>query len=351
MLYQQYGDLRILQSHYDAMKKWCDFTASTLQDGIVPKNQYGDWCVPPESPELIHSLDPARQTDGKLLSSAYFYADLRLMEHTANLLGKDDDARQFGIEAEGLKAAFNRHFLDTATGRYSNGSQTSSVLPLAFGLVPPEQTDRVFKNLVDKIANQSQGHIGTGLVGGQWLMRVLSDNGRADLAYAIATQKTYPSWGYMISKGATTIWELWNGDTADPAMNSGNHVMLVGDLNIWMHEYLLGIAPDPDRPGFKHILIQPHPTADLTFARGYYDSPYGRISADWTLQDKRFTLDITVPPNTTATVYLPASDPTAITESGKPTAKSPGVKFVAIGSAAVFEVTSGTYKFRSQLPD
>jgi alpha-L-rhamnosidase len=351
MLYEQYGDLRILQSHYDAMKKWVDFTIPTLKDGIVPKNQYGDWCVPPESPELIHSLDPARQTDGALLSSAYFYEDLHLMGRAASLLGKEDDARQFAEQAEALKGAFNRHFFDATTGKYSNDSQTSSVLPLAFGIVPPEEKDRVFKNLVDKIVNQSQGHIGTGLVGGQWLMRVLSDNGRADLAYTIASQKAYPSWGYMISKGATTIWELWNGDTADPAMNSGNHVMLVGDLNIWMHEYLLGIAGDPAQPGYKHIIIRPHPVGDLTSARGYYQSPYGKIGSEWTRQGNRFTLNLVIPPNTTATVYLPTTDTNSVTESGRSAQKSAGIKFVGAPSAAVFDVTAGSYKFRCQLAE
>ena len=126
---------------------------------------------------------------------------------------------------------------------------------------PTEQRERSLQHLVNKITDESQGHVGTGLIGGQWLMRVLSDNGRTDLAYTIATQKTYPSWGYMVEKGATTIWELWNGDTADPAMNSGNHVMLVGDLGIWLYEYVAGIKPDPEQPGFKHIIMRPEPVA------------------------------------------------------------------------------------------
>ena len=114
--------------------------------------------------------------------------------------------------------------------------------------------------------------MGTGLVGAQWLMRTLSDNGRADLAYEIATQKTYPGWGYMVEKGATTIWELWNGDTADPAMNSGNHVMQIGDLAVWMYEYLAGIRSDPEKPGFRHIVIQPYPAGDLTFVKASHKS-------------------------------------------------------------------------------
>ena len=138
--------------------------------------------------------------------------------------------------------------------QYDNGAQTSSVLPLAFGLVPDDHVKPVFEKLVNKIMVETDGHIGTGLIGGQWLNRVLSDNGRPDVAYTLASQKTYPSWGYMIEQGATTIWELWNGDTADPAMNSRNHVMLVGDLGIWFYEYVAGIRPDPEHPGFERFI-------------------------------------------------------------------------------------------------
>src|SRR5581483_7639609 len=161
--------------------------------------------------------------------------------------------------AEQVKLAFNMKFLKRGPGHYDNGTQTSSVLPLAFGLVPDEIRQRVFDHLVRKITEETKGHIGTGLIGGQYLNRVLSDNGRPDLAYVIATQRDYPSWGYMVEQGATTIWELWNGDTADPAMNSGNHVMLVGDLVVWMYEYLAGIRGDPEKPGFKHIILKPQP--------------------------------------------------------------------------------------------
>ena len=129
-------------------------------------------------------------------------------------------------------------------------------------------------------------------------MRVLTAGGRADLAYTIATQKTYPSWGYMVEKGATTIWELWNGDTADPAMNSGNHVMLVGDLGIWLYENLAGIKSDPEQPGFKHIIMRPEPVGDLQFVKASHRSPYGLIASDWQKKDGVFRWNITVPANT-----------------------------------------------------
>ncbi|HUB27320.1 MAG TPA: family 78 glycoside hydrolase catalytic domain [Tepidisphaeraceae bacterium] len=343
MLLHQYGNIRCVAEQYDGMKLWIEYMNRFQVDGIMPRNTYGDWCVPPESPELVHSRDPLRQTDGKLLSTAYFYHDLELMAAAAKLLGKDADAVQFASEAETIRQAFNRRFLNVKTGQYGNGSQTGSVLPLAFGMVPEPSRQHVFNALVQKIQEQNKDHLGTGLVGAQWLMRVLSDNGRPDLAYAIATQSDYPSWGYMVSKGATTIWELWNGDTADPSMNSGNHVMLIGDLNIWLHEYVLGIAPDPTSPGWKHVLIRPRLTAQLDWARGHYDSPYGRIACDWSRHDSAFLLNVTIPPNSTATVYVPVGDASSVIAP-------PDTRLVRIGNGqAVYEVPSGSYSFSSRL--
>src|SRR5262249_55776016 len=156
--------------------------------------------------------DPATKTSGPLLSTAYFYYDVCLMARSARLLGKTMDAEHFDSLASQIKDAFNRRFYRSESGFYDNGTQTSCVLPVAFGLVPDDYRAKIFAHLVSKITNESHDHIGTGLVGGQYLMRVLSDNGRLDLAYTIATQTSYPSWGYMVSKGATTMLELWNGD-------------------------------------------------------------------------------------------------------------------------------------------
>lgn len=217
-----------------------------------------------------------------------------------------------------------------------------------FDMAPAGNREALFDALIRRIEQQSHGHVGTGLVGAQWLMRTLSDNGRADVAFEIATQKTYPGWGYMIEKGATTIWELWNGDTANPAMNSGNHVMQVGDLGVWLYEYLGGIRPDPDNPGFKHIIIRPYPVGDLKFVKASHVSMYGRIATSWQREGNRFQLDVTIPPNTTATIYVPAKDAAAVTESGQPAAKAKGVKFLRQDAgAAVFAADSGAYSFVS----
>jgi len=350
-LYDQYADLRVIEQHYEGMKKWIAHMQTYLKDDLMPRDVYGDWCVPPESPELIHSSDPARRTEGRVLGTTYYYHLLRLMARFATLLGKEGDASDFNRLADRLAVAFNKTYFDQQTGRFSNGSQTSSVLPLAFGMVAEQDRQKVSEALVQKIEEQNKGHIGTGLIGGQWLMQVLSDNGHPDVAYEIASQKSYPSWGYMVSKGATTVWELWNGDTANPAMNSGNHLMLVGDLITWLYENLAGIRPDPAQPGFKHIIMRPTPVGDLNFVKASHKSPYGEIVSDWKREGDRFTWSVTVPVNTTATVYVPADAAASVKESGQAAGETPGVKYLRVEAAAVvYEIGSGSYHFVSTVP-
>jgi alpha-L-rhamnosidase len=346
MLYRQFGDKEIIARHYDCMKKWIEHMDGFVTNGIIAKDSYGDWCAPPRDPKRIHTTDPNRITGHALVATAYFYHDLRLMARYATLLGKTDDAQQFQAQATKMKAAFNEKFLNRQLGQYDNGTQTSCILPLAFGLAPDDARTTIFDHLVKSIVNESHDHVGNGLIGGQFLMRVLTDGGRPDLACTIATQKTYPSWGYMVEHGATTIWELWNGNTADPAMNSHNHVMLVGDLVIWLYEDLAGIKADPAQPGFKHIIMEPHPVGDLKFVRATHRSPYGWIVSDWKKDGGTFDWQIKIPANTTATVYVPAKDEEDVTESGRPLAQAKGVKFLrAEDNHVVLAVESGAYDF------
>ena len=349
MLREQFADAQIVARHYDSAKKWMDLMSGFVTDGIISRDNYGDWCVPPEDPALIHSRDTNRITDKTLIATSYFYCDCKLMEKYAAMLGKTDDAQQFHALAEKMKSAFNGKFLDRDKGQYSNGTQTSCVLPLAFGLVPDDMKQKIFNHLVDKIENETHGHIGTGLIGGQYLNRVLTENGRADLCYTIASQKDYPSWGYMIGHGATTIWELWNGNTADPAMNSGNHVMLVGDLVIWFYENLAGIKTDPEQPGFKHIIMKPTPVGDLTFVKATHNSPYGLISSEWHRDGDKFDWQIEIPANTTATVFLPGKNVAGMTESGVPISQSRDFQLLgAEDGCVVLKIGSGKYHFVSE---
>ncbi len=349
MLYDQYGDRRVLERFYPAMKKWIEHERAYLQGGLMPKDQYADWCVPPEDPKLIHSKDPARVTNPTLLATAYYYDLLRLAARYARMLDRPADAAEYDALAGQVNAAFQKRFLKPATGVYDNATQTSSILPLFFNLAPAENRAALLASLVNNIEHVTNGHVGTGLVGAQFLMRTLTENGRSDLAYEIATQPTYPGWGYMVSKGATTVWELWNGDTAEPSMNSGNHVMQIGDLAVWMYEYLAGIRPDPANPGFRHILIHPYPAGDLTFVRASHQSMYGKIATAWRRDGGAFTLSVSIPPNTSATVWMPAKDAASVTESGRPVARAHGVKFLRTeGDSALFELESGDYVFRTK---
>ncbi len=227
------------------MKKWMTFMGGFIKDDLIDRDNYGDWCVPPEDPKLIHSQDPARKTSKEVLATCYYYHNLRLLARYATLLDKPQQAAQFNARADDMRDAFNRRLFDPQKKIYSNGTQTSCVLPLTFAMVPNRHRQAVFDNLVQNILVKTDGHVGTGLIGGQWLMRTLTRGGRPDIAFRLTTNTTYPSWGYMIENDATTIWELWNGNTADPAMNSHNHVMLVGDLIIWLYEDLAGIKSDP----------------------------------------------------------------------------------------------------------
>ena len=347
MLYDQYGDLQPIQKAYPGMVKWIDHMSQFItEDNIMPRDTYGDWCVPPEDPKLIHSQDPARKTAGPILGTTYFYHCLTLMARYATLLDKPDDAKRCKELAGRLKLGLNQKYYKANLGQYDNGAQTTSVLPLAFDMVPRDQRQPVFDHLIHKITEETKGHVGTGLVGGQWLNRVLTAGGRADLSYGFATNTTYPSWGYMVENDATTIWELWNGNTADPAMNSGNHVMLVGDLVIWLYECVAGIQSDPAQPGFKHILMRPHPVGDLKWVKASHNSLFGPIASDWEIKESKFRWNVSIPPGTSATVWVPAHDGAEVTESGRPITEANGLKVVRRDRDAVeLEVGSGTYRF------
>ena len=345
----QYADTALIARHYPAMAKWVSHMSQFIDNDLIAKDNYGDWCVPPEDPHLIHSVDLGRKTHPTLIATSYFCHDLHLMSRYAKLLGKTIDAAKYVALSQRMASAMNRDFYNSEKGCYDNGSQTSSILPLAFGLVPESERPRVFAHLVGKISGEAQGHIATGLVGGQWLNRVLTEGGRPDLVKNFATHTDYPSWGYMMKQGATTVWELWNGDTANPAMNSGNHVMLVGDFVIWLYESLAAIKSDPAEPGFKHIIMKPEPVDGITFARASHRSPYGEIRSEWKREGEQFEWKITVPPNSRATAFIPCNDQTTLRETGNLISASAGVKLASLKDGrVVLELAAGSYHFLSK---
>jgi alpha-L-rhamnosidase len=348
MIYRQYGNPSPIVKHYPAMKKWLFYMKDKYMttEYILAKDKYGDWCVPPESRELIHSNDPARKTDGHLIATAYFYKLLNLMCEFAAITGRKEDIKSYTGLMQQIKKEFNNKFYNPGTGQYSNHTVTANLLPLAFGLTDAENEDRVFQNMLDRIVRKDKLHISTGLIGSQWLMRELTKRGRADVAYTIASQKDYPSWGYMTEQGATTIWELWNGDTANPKMSSHNHVMLLGDLISWMYEDLAGIKTHKSHPGFQMLWMKPHPVEDLTFIKASCKTPYGWVKSEWQLHEKQFTWKVTIPANTRANILIPAESAEMISESGNPVNQVEGLKYVRIQEGRVnLEIGSGEYTF------
>jgi alpha-L-rhamnosidase len=220
----------------------------------------------------------------------------------------------------------------------ANNSQTALSCALYQALAAPDQRDRIARRLVAEVEAKG-GHLDTGILGAKYLLRALADRGRADVAWRIVQQTTPPSYGDWIGRGATTLWEDW-GDGS-----SRNHIMF-GDISAWFYQTLAGIKLDPLHPGFKHFLIRPQPVGDLKWVKAEHDSIFGPIRVAWQKDGKQFSLDVTVPVNTTATVYVPAADARSVTESGKPAGKSPGVKFLGVeAGAVVFSVGSGRYSF------
>jgi len=316
MLYHRFGDLGVVVKHYPAMKKWLIYMKNKwMVDGILTKDTYGDWCMPPESPELIHSKDPSRITAKPVIATPYYVRYCRMMAEFAPLVGHPEDAAWFEAEAAASTEAFNRKYYNAEGGYYDNNTVTANLLALWCRMVPEGEEDRVMASLADKTENEFGGHVSCGVIGIQILMRTLTEFGRPDLALKIASDDTYPSWGYMAKHGATTIWELWNGDTADPSMNSGNHVMLLGDLLIWEYEYLAGIRPL--KPGYEEIELRPFPIEGLDYVDCSYDSVQGRISSSWKVEDGFFKWDIQVPEGIRTEVWLPGAAEAQEVRGGK----------------------------------
>ncbi|HEY9003477.1 MAG TPA: glycoside hydrolase family 78 protein [Mucilaginibacter sp.] len=346
MLYEQFGDKAPIEKHYASMKKWLSYMRQKyLKSGLMTKDKYGDWCVPPESPELIHAKDPSRITDGTLIATAYYYRMLYLMQRFAGILNKTADQQNFSDLAKATKYAFNQKFLNKITGQYDNNTVTANLLPLYFKMVPPMSEKQVFSNIVNKILVAENGHISTGVIGTQWLMRGLTDYGRPDIAFRIAGNSDYPSWGYMVKQGATTIWELWNGDTANPQMNSRNHVMLLGDLIAWFYQDLAGIKAGD--PGFKTIIMKPAIINGLDSVKASYQTSYGLIKSSWKKGQGQFEWLVTVPPNTTATVYLPTKTLKNVHEGDMALGTEKGIKYAGLDKDKTKVVIgSGDYDFR-----
>ncbi len=344
-MYQLYGDKRLLETQYPSMKAWVEFQHAQSGDSLIWKggSVYGDWLFYRPAPHDASS--PDGHTDRDMLATMFFAHSTRLVQQAAEVLGKTDEAMYYRVLFERIKEAFLREYA-TEAGRLVSHSQTAYVLALEFGLLPPELRPAAIQYLTNDIRNR-KNHLATGFLGTPHLCHVLSANGQTKLAYELLLQETYPSWLYPVKMGATTIWERWDGIKTDstfqdPGMNSFNHYAY-GAIGDWMYRVAAGL--EIGAPGYKHIRIQPHPTDKLTYARASYESQYGTIASGWEKQGETLTVGAAIPPNTTATIFLPDARLEEVREGGQRLHESGLFKARQEGNNVVLEVGSGEYRF------
>jgi len=324
-MYLYYGDSAILQEHYRGMKKYAAYLESqTDGDGLIVEDNLGEW-VPPTKTEIPPSY----------VSSAYYYYDLTLLTRMAAVLGEDSDSMTYTELAEKVKVGFNQRYYHPETGNYSIGRQGANVFALAFNLVPEQNVDAVFGALVNNIVKEAKGHFDTGMMATPYLLEVLTRYGRADLAYTVMNRRDFPSYGYNIERGATSLWETWTGN------DSHSHPMF-GSVCAWFYQSLAGINPDGSNPGFRHIIVKPYVVSELSHVNTTYPTAYGPVGSYWELVDGNLKLTVEVPPNTTATVFVPGNNVNSLDRK---------LQTVIIKEHnqewSVYEVGSGDYSFVS----
>jgi len=327
--WQQYefdGDRNLFRMHYDAMKKYLAFFGSRATN-YIESYGLGDWYDIGPRAAGVSQLTPIGLT-----ATAFYFQDVEIMARVAALLGKDDDAKNYSELAEKIRAAFNEKFYDAANHSYGTGSQCANAIPLVMGICEPANRAAVLNTLVSDIREHDTANT-AGDVGYRYVLRALADGGRNDVIFEMNNQSDKPGYGMQLKKGKTSLTEGWDGG------HSQNHFML-GQIEEWFYHDLAGIQSGGN--GFKQIIIAPHPVGDLTWAKASYNSIRGKIISDWKRDGEKFTLNISIPPNTTATVYVPAKSENAVKQAS-------GAKYSRMGTGyAVFETTSGQYKFESE---
>lgn len=335
--YVYYGDSRILEQHYSGMKHWVAYLGTRTDDrGVVVREEPNGWCLGDWATPGKIEIPPS------YVNTCYYFYVADLMSKISATLNHKQDAIYFQKLASETKKVINTHFFDRDSKQYWEGRQGANVLALAFGIVPEEFVHDVLNNLAINI-HKNKGHLDTGILATPLLLDVLTKYGRADLAFSIMNQRDFPGFGdYILGKKATTLWENWNGGS------SHSHPMY-GSVIRWFYQALAGIYPDEQNPGFKHVIIKPTLCGDLNFASADYQSIYGKISSNWKLKDKDLHLNIEIPANTTATIYIPATSQSSITEGNKNIATVPGIEYVTTeNNRVVYKAGSGKYNIISK---
>ena len=353
-LYVAYGDTRILETQYESMQAWVRYMRDRAGDDLIWDGDFhfGDW--------LAYNTDqsdyPGATTDKDLIATAYFAYSTSLLQRIAAILGRAEDAARYAALLEGVREAFRKEYV-TTNGRLSSNTQTAYALALSFGLMPKGQEAEAARRLALDVRS-FRNHLTTGFLGTPLLSLSLSEHGYLDVAYDLLNQDTYPSWLYPVTRGATTIWERWDGITQggsfqDAGMNSFNHYAY-GAIGDWLYRVVAGLEADPEEPGYQHVRIQPQPGGGLTYARAALNTMYGPTASAWEYVDGEFRLDVTVPPNARATVRLPGATLAQVTESGRALAAADGVtRAFQEDQTVIVEVGSGQYRlvYRTQMTE
>lgn len=336
-VYQWYGDKQVLANSYDMMKRYLGYLAGKANDHILTQG-LGDWYdIGPKGPGF------SQNTTKGITATAIYYYDLDIVAKVARLLGKTGEAVAFEKLAMDVRSAFNKTFFNPQTKQYGTGSQAANAMAIYMQLVDPKDKQAVVENIVADIRKHNNG-LTAGDIGYRYLLKVLDDAGRSDVIFDMNNRSDVPGYGYQLAKGATALTEAWD---ALPT-SSNNHFML-GHIMEWFYGGLAGIRQQPGDVAFKHIEIRPQPVGNVTYARASYQSPYGKISTNWKKTGKQFQLEATIPPNTTALVYLPAAKSARISEGGASIGKNKDIKYTGYKFGMhCLEVGSGAYHFVAQ---
>jgi alpha-L-rhamnosidase len=352
-LWQLYGDKRQLAENYESSKRWIEFVRQNNPDLLWKNkrgNDYGDWL---NSDTMKHPSIPQKggEVPKHVFATMMFAYATDLVAKMADVLQKPDEAAKYGALFNDIRAAFNKAYVKN-DGKIEGDTQAGYALALHFDLLSESKRALAVKHMLAGIAKY-KGHMSTGFHSTYRMMLELTKSGHNDLAYQLINHTTFPSWGYSIENGATTIWERWDGYVKgrgfqDKGMNSFNHYA-IGAVGEWMYRVILGINNDDAKPAYEHFSIRPHPDGGLTFAKGSYHSIRGKIESSWRVEGSGLKLDVTIPANTSATVYVPAQNAESVLEGGLPVSQAVGVQFVRMeGGAAVFEVQAGNYSFAAR---
>ena len=345
-MYTVYGDKNFLVNQYQSMKSWVEYIRKKAGNSYIWKggSKYGDWLF--YHPPVNNHTEHDGYTDHDFIATAFYAYSTSILAEAATALGKTDDAQMYSDLFNKIKEVFINEYV-TDAGRVGTNSQTSYVLALKFKLLPELLRSKAAGFLAEDIRERGN-HLSTGFLGTPYLCHILSDNGYTDLAYDLLLQEVYPSWLYPVTMGATTIWERWDGEKTDstfqdPGMNSFNHYAY-GAIGDWMYRVSAGI--ETMGPGYKHIIIQPHPSTKLTYSKASFESSYGTITSGWERKDGKVIINVMIPANTSATVIIPASSQNKVTENGKALSENPYLKDIKFSDNKLsLQTGSGEYSF------